>query len=208
MTEGTIKTSKYEIIAIFREELRKRTEIEIFFNNTSIITQLTRVDFAEFHIQTHRKIPPGHKIRFLLHSDSGKIEFNAALTKHDNSGVDKGIRYAFSLPECLQVVQRRRDPRFRLRHEHDFYCRGRHKNGENYLFDIKDISDGGCALMTKTPNLKFLSHNALLNMARSPSTWWSKMSLLSPWITLMKRVRATIRYPASLSSAISMTSAE
>ncbi|MEE2393505.1 hypothetical protein PRA93_21950, partial [Klebsiella pneumoniae] len=31
MTEGTIKTSKYEIIAIFREELRKRTEIEIFF---------------------------------------------------------------------------------------------------------------------------------------------------------------------------------
>ncbi|EML1146604.1 PilZ domain-containing protein, partial [Klebsiella pneumoniae] len=26
MTEGTIKTSKYEIIAIFREELRKRTE--------------------------------------------------------------------------------------------------------------------------------------------------------------------------------------
>lgn len=112
MTEGTIKTSKYEIIAIFREELRKRTEIEIFFNNTSIITQLTRVDFAEFHIQTHRKIPSGHKIRFLLHSDSGKIEFNAALTKHDNSGVDKGIRYAFSLPECLQVVQRRRDPRF------------------------------------------------------------------------------------------------
>mgnify|MGYP000844519912 CR=1 FL=1 len=165
MTEGTIKTSKYEIIAIFREELRKRTEIEIFFNNTSIITQLTRVDFAEFHIQTHRKIPSGHKIRFLLHSDSGKIEFNAALTKHDNSGVDKGIRYAFSLPECLQVVQRRRDPRFRLRHEHDFYCRGRHKNGENYLFDIKDISDGGCALMTKTPNLKFLSHNALLKNA-------------------------------------------
>ncbi len=104
MTEGTIKTSKYEIIAIFREELRKRTEIEIFFNNTSIVTQLTRVDFAEFHIQTHRKIPPGHKIRFLLHSDSGKIEFNAPLTKHDNSGVDKGIRYAFSLPECLQVV--------------------------------------------------------------------------------------------------------
>ncbi|MSS33723.1 PilZ domain-containing protein, partial [Klebsiella pneumoniae] len=38
-------------------------------------------------------------------------------------------------------------------------------NGENYLFDIKDISDGGCALMTKTPNLKFLSHNALLKNA-------------------------------------------
>ncbi|HFT7846972.1 TPA: PilZ domain-containing protein, partial [Klebsiella aerogenes] len=36
MIEGTIKTSKYEIIAIFREEQRKQTEIEIFFNNKSI----------------------------------------------------------------------------------------------------------------------------------------------------------------------------
>ena len=154
MTEGTIKTSKYEIIAIFSEELLKQAEIEVFVNNKSTITQLTRVDFAEFHITTICKIPAGHKVKFILHSDSGKIEFNAALTKHDNSGVDKGIRYAFSLPECLQVVQRRRDPRFRLRHEHDFYCRGRHKNGENYLFDIKDISDGGCALLTKPTNLK------------------------------------------------------
>ncbi len=138
------------------------------------------------------------------------------LTKHDNSGVDKGIRYAFSLPECLQVVQRRRDPRFRLRHEHDFYCRGRHKNGENYLFDIKDISDGGCALMTKTPNLKFLSHNALLKNAVLMLAEYGEITIdlvvknviVITRITLMKRVRATIRYPASLSSAISMTSAE
>ncbi|RXK78870.1 pilus assembly protein PilZ, partial [Klebsiella pneumoniae] len=31
-------------------------------------------DFAEFHIQTHRKIPSGHKIRFLLHSDSNNAD--------------------------------------------------------------------------------------------------------------------------------------
>ncbi len=72
MTEGTIKTSKYEIIAIFREDLRKRTEIEIFFNNTSIITQLTRVDFAEFHIQTHRKFRPGIKFAFSCIAIQGK----------------------------------------------------------------------------------------------------------------------------------------
>lgn len=102
MTEGTIKTSKYEIIAIFREELRKRTEIEIFFNNTSIITQLTRVDFAEFHIQTHRKIPSGHKIRFLLHSDSGKIEFNAALT---NMTIAVSIKVSATLFHCLNACR-------------------------------------------------------------------------------------------------------
>ena len=69
MTEGTIKTSKYEIIAIFREELRKRTEIEIFFNNTSIITQLTRVDFAEFPIAKSR---PGIKFAFSCIAIQGK----------------------------------------------------------------------------------------------------------------------------------------
>ncbi|HDX8891295.1 TPA: PilZ domain-containing protein, partial [Klebsiella oxytoca] len=81
------------------------------------------------------------------------------------SSEGKGNKVAFTLPECIQVVQRRRDPRFRLRHEHEFFCHGRHKNGENYLFEIKDISDGGCALMTQSPNLKFLSHNAILKNA-------------------------------------------
>ena len=70
MTEGTIKTSKYEIIAIFREELRKQAEIEVFVNNKSTITQLTRVDFAEFHISTTSKIPAGHKVKFILHNFS------------------------------------------------------------------------------------------------------------------------------------------
>lgn len=60
MIEGTIKTSKYEIIAIFREEQRKQTEIDIFFNNKSISTQIARVDFAEFHIQSDSKIPAGN----------------------------------------------------------------------------------------------------------------------------------------------------
>lgn len=162
MTEGTIKTSRYEIIAIFREELRKQSEIEIFLNNKSIMTQLTRVDFAEFHIVTHSKIPPGNRYRFILHSDSGKIEFNSTLLENYDSEHQQGNKFSFTLPDCLQVIQRRRDPRFRLHHHYDFFCRGRHKNGENYTFEIKDISDGGCALMAKNPNLKFLGHHSVL----------------------------------------------
>lgn len=95
MTEGTIKTSKYEIIAIFREELRKQAEIEVFVNNKSTITQLTRVDFAEFHITTTCKIPAGHKVKFILHSDSGKIEFCSTLKKIYASSEGKGNKVAF-----------------------------------------------------------------------------------------------------------------
>ncbi len=48
---------------------------------------------------------------------------------------------------------------------------------KNYAFDIKDISDGGCALIAPSPNLKFLANNSTLkktpfclwlNMAKSP----------------------------------------
>ncbi|KLE82461.1 flagellar brake protein [Klebsiella aerogenes] len=165
MIEGTIKTSKYEIIAIFREEQRKQTEIEIFFNNKSISTQIARVDFAEFHIQSDSKIPAGNKFKFILHSDSGKIEFTSQRQKNSAGGAENSNKVAFALPECIQVVQRRRDPRFRLRDENDFFCHGRHKNGENYAFDIKDISDGGCALITQSPNLKFLANNSTLKNA-------------------------------------------
>lgn len=107
MTEGTIKTSKYEIIAIFREELRKQAEIEVFVNNKSTITQLTRVDFAEFHISSTSKIPAGHKVKFILHSDSGKIEFCSTLKKSYAGGEGKCRKVAFTLPECIQVIQRR-----------------------------------------------------------------------------------------------------
>lgn len=70
--------------------------------------------------------------------------------------------------------------------------------------------------MTKTPNLKFLSHNALLKNAVLMLAEYGEITIdlvvknviVITLITLMKRVRATIRYPASLSSAISMTSAE
>ncbi|AIE66951.1 hypothetical protein HR38_00280 [Klebsiella michiganensis] len=59
MTEGTIKTSKYEIIAIFREELRKQAEIEVFVNNKSTITQLTRGRFCRVSYLHHQQNPRG-----------------------------------------------------------------------------------------------------------------------------------------------------
>ena len=75
MTEGTIKTSKYENHCYFQGRAPKAGGDRSFVNNKSTITQLTRVDFAEFHILTTSKIPTGHKVKFILHSDSGKIEF-------------------------------------------------------------------------------------------------------------------------------------
>lgn len=162
MTEGMTKTSEHEVIAIFRKELCKRTETEIFSNNTSIVTRSARMDLAELHIQTRRKTPPRHKTRFLPHGDLGGMESSAPLTKYDNSGMDRGIRYTPSSSERLQVIQCRHDSHLRLHHKYDFYCRGCYRDGENYLFDIKDILDGGCTLTARTPNLKFLSHNALL----------------------------------------------
>jgi c-di-GMP-binding flagellar brake protein YcgR len=86
------------------------------------MTQITRVDFAEFHIVTHSKIPPGHKYKFILHSDSGKIEFSSTLKKSYNTDAERGNKVSFALPECIHVVQRRRDPRIRLHNRYDFFA--------------------------------------------------------------------------------------
>jgi hypothetical protein len=53
----------------------KQAEIEVFVNNQNIITQLTRVDFAEFHISTTSKIPPGIKFNLFCIAIQEKSSF-------------------------------------------------------------------------------------------------------------------------------------
>ncbi|MEC5317437.1 PilZ domain-containing protein [Brenneria populi subsp. brevivirga] len=160
MACGMIKKNKYEIIAIFREELRRKTDIEIKLNDKSIITRITKVDFSEFHINISEKIQKNKILGFILHSDCGKIEFSCALKRAYSQNCNN--KFSFILPENIMVAQRRRHQRVLLQNDYDFSCYGRYKNGENYQFKIKDISNEGCALISENPNMKFLASDAML----------------------------------------------
>ena len=52
MSFGLAKEDKFEIIATLREELHKKTKLEVLCENSSVITQLEKVDFERFVICT------------------------------------------------------------------------------------------------------------------------------------------------------------
>lgn len=58
MSFGLAKEDKFEIIAILREELHKKTKLEILCGDSSVITQLEKVDFERFVISGHGDIVP------------------------------------------------------------------------------------------------------------------------------------------------------
>ena len=47
---GMAKNNKFEIVAIIREALLRKTKVELRFKETSLVTQLEKVDFDYFVI--------------------------------------------------------------------------------------------------------------------------------------------------------------
>ncbi len=157
---GMAKDNKFEIVAIIREELLRKTKVELKFKDASVVTQLEKVDFDYFVITNNSDIPHSSIQSFILHSDSGIIRFNARFSQSLTDKLECGL--AYRIPEVILLVQRRQHQRFSFLKGYHFYCSGRYKNGENYLLQIKNISRGGCALISQKINTRFLYKNALI----------------------------------------------
>lgn len=160
---GMAKDNKFEIVAIIREELLRKTKVELKFKDASVVTQLEKVDFDYFVITNNSDIPHSSIQSFILHSDSGIIRFNARFSQSLTDKLECGL--AYRIPEVILLVQRRQHQRFSFLKGDHFYCSGRYKNGENYLLQIKNISRGGCALISQKINTRFLYKNALIKGA-------------------------------------------
>lgn len=160
---GMAKDNKFEIVAIIREELLRKTKVELKFKDASVVTQLEKVDFDYFVITNNGNIPLTSIQSFILHSDSGIIRFNARFSQSLTDKLECGL--AYRIPEVILLVQRRQHQRFSFLKGYHFYCSGRYKNGENYLLQIKNISRGGCALISQKINTRFLYKNALIKGA-------------------------------------------
>ncbi|MEB2417818.1 flagellar brake protein [Citrobacter sp. R-1.5.2] len=163
MNFGLAKDNKFEIIAILREELHKKTKLEVLCENTSVITQLERIDFERFVVTGHEDIIPEKIQYFILHSDSGIIKFSARFEATPSTGAEAGLSYL--IPDMIFFAQQRQNQRFSFLKGFDFFCFGRYKNGENYSLKIKNISQGGCALIAKDVNARFLYKDAVIKNA-------------------------------------------
>lgn len=160
MEFGMKKDNKFEIVAIIREELLKRTKLELRCKEITIVTQLEKVDFNYFVIAHNAASPPSLLQSFILHSEGGIIKFKARYNQILTDKLECGLVYY--IPEVIFFVQRRAHQRFYFLKEFKFYCFGRYRNGENYTLQIKNISRGGCALISLDVNTRFLYKNALI----------------------------------------------
>lgn len=163
MEFGILKVDKFEIIAIFREELLRKTKLEIKYKSHSIITQLVKVASDCFVIGYKKGILITEKQDFIFHSEQGFISFNANFDHAISDDLESALVYF--IPNMVFFLQRRQHQRFSFLTENSFLCSGRYKNGENYSLRIKDISSGGCALISLKLNPRFLYNGNSIKMA-------------------------------------------
>lgn len=119
MNFGLAKDNKFEIIAILREELHKKTKLEVLCENTSVITQLERIDFERFVVTGHEDIIPEKIQYFILHSDSGIIKFSARFEATPSTGAEAGLSYL--IPDMIFFAQQRQNQRFSFLKGFDFF---------------------------------------------------------------------------------------
>ncbi|MFQ0832453.1 pilus assembly protein PilZ [Citrobacter gillenii] len=163
MSFGLAKDNKFEIIAILREELHKKTKLEVLCENNSVIKQLEKIDFERFVLSPHKDIVPEKVQYFILHSDSGIVKFSARYEQASAGDAQAGLSYL--IPDMIFFAQQRQNQRFSFLKGYDFFCSGRYKNGENYSLKVKNISQGGCALIVKDVNARFLYKDAVIKGA-------------------------------------------
>ncbi|AFJ45180.1 putative type IV pilus assembly protein PilZ [Shimwellia blattae DSM 4481 = NBRC 105725] len=159
MNSGVTERNRYEIIAIFREEFRRRTDIEIVISGSSITTKISNLGAGFFSINMNPPVTAGKNYLFVLHVESGKVEFTTTSLPSEEG------QQRFMLPGEIQILQRRTDKRLMLPGDTPFSCHGRYKNGKNYAFSILDISPGGCALLSEIQHTELTHNNVLLKQA-------------------------------------------
>ena len=119
MSFGLAKEDKFEIIATLREELHKKTKLEVLCENSSVITQLEKVDFERFVISWHEDIVPEKVQYFILHSESGIVKFSARFEQTPSAGAEVGLSYL--IPDLIFFAQQRQNQRFSFMKGYDFF---------------------------------------------------------------------------------------
>ncbi|MDV0787620.1 PilZ domain-containing protein [Citrobacter amalonaticus] len=159
--DGNLKKSKYEIMAILREELRVKSQLDFSYNDMKWRTSLQKVKGTYFYVNIpppiRNNFPQRAGFNFLIHSKLGKVEFVTYQGKFDSDS-----NWCFLIPDDISVLQRRLSPRFRVDNKLQFYCTGRFKDGTYYEYHLNDISEGGCSFIAPDNRLNFLSKGSLL----------------------------------------------
>ncbi|EPY5208144.1 hypothetical protein ACXDTG_002474 [Klebsiella pneumoniae] len=166
MTGIHITSNNFEIIAMFREFISRNsiTLVHSKTTETTAVTKIIHVDMLGFYISSESRSTPIKGLTpFTVNDHKAQFLFSA---KYNISTGQRGYYcHYFFLPNKILTIQRRRQPRLYLDISHDFFCHGRFKSGNNFCFNIKNISNGGCALVFEKNSHKENLNNTILRAA-------------------------------------------
>lgn len=160
MCSGLKIDSRFEIIAILRDGLTRKNNLDLICNGTRTLTKI-KIIFPDYFVIPSNSFLPTNIIQsFALYSDSGvvifKARYNPVLTTQLNFG------RVYSFPDIIFLHQRRHHKRLHVVDIFNFHCSGQHENGEFFRMQIKNISKGGCALLPEGLCASFLCKDSLI----------------------------------------------
>ncbi|HBZ0925304.1 TPA: PilZ domain-containing protein [Klebsiella pneumoniae] len=162
MPERVYKKSRFEILAIFREDCRVKSILIINYQENKEQLKIKKVDGHYFTVEVNSFTPLQNiNYNFILHSHLGKLEFSTHLFKAKADNHQAHICH-FKIPDKIKISQRRIFPRILLNNHSNFFVYGHYDRGGSYKFTINDISEGGISFFTDNCQTDFIKKGQVL----------------------------------------------
>ncbi|WP_447622040.1 PilZ domain-containing protein [Enterobacter hormaechei] len=144
--------NKYEIIAIFRDHIKHegRTVKVTEHSKEEITIRSISYDFIiirDYVRRTRKRV-----LTCEMYCSLGLVTFE--LMKEKETEAEQYSDVICKIPKTITITQRRRSSRIYFDKELNYIATGRLKSGIMFEFIIKDLSDGGCALITDNRDIK------------------------------------------------------
>lgn len=163
MPDRFYKKSRFEILAILREDCRINSILILKHKGNKLQSILEKIDGHYFSAELTSFVPLQHvEYNFILHSHLGKLEFSTYLFLKENGNQQKNI-YRFKIPNNIKISQRRVSPRILINNQSQFFISGHNENGREYKFTINDISEGGVSFITNSLQTDLINKGAVFN---------------------------------------------
>lgn len=159
MNKNKFEFSKFEIIAILRDAIKRHKYATLELGGCKIERQVLKVDSQGIYFCSI--IPDvylGKKINVTMNNNNAKYNFTITVSKKLKfEMLNNKYCWILDLPESIEICQRRKQARISISSVNSYNGNGRSNKGFYYLFEIKNLSKGGCTVIRKQSSTDFKS---------------------------------------------------
>lgn len=151
MNNNKFEFGKFEIIAILRDAIKRHKYAILESGDCKIERQVLRVDSQGIYFGSNvPDIYLGKKIDVTMNNSNARYCFTITVSKKNKFEILNGkCCWILELPESIEICQRRKQTRISIASVNSYNGSGRSNKGFYYYFEIKNLSKGGCTVISK-----------------------------------------------------------